>query len=145
MFAGAAMIFAAFIVMAYFICLIMINGLIIAIFALTQDLIRKNFNQYFSSFCLASFLGFTLVDILGNWVWAEIFKYWFAELALLYTLAALLFVSPSFIVLSLLIRVRNPYTLHLPCSKEKVFKFGFLFFSIYTLAIFCIPVYFKIF
>ena len=109
-----------------------INILTIIIILCFARKIRKYINRHFIFFCLGSLLGSLLGGILGFvlvWnmddraIWILLLLYYAPSLALLFT-------SPTFIILSLVIFLKNSYSITNPSSKRKSFTFGFFFFSI---------------
>ena len=146
---GWGMLWWAFIIKVS-ICLVAINIIAILILFCFTHRIRKHINKYPVFFCLGSILGnfFGSVSgyLLGRALDAIISNSIIIDFGDLYLilylfylfLASIIFTSPTFVILLLIVYYKNSYSSTIPSSKARVFTFGFLFFSILCFIVFFI-------
>lgn len=136
-------------ILANLIWLIAVNAITILILLIYSHRIRKYINQYFIFFCLGSIFGCALGSVFGNALGSILhiilsgnilYVVDVSSLILIFysPFKAIVFTSPIFVVLSLIIYYKNIHSVIIPSSKTRSFTFSFLFFSILCFAVFCV-------
>lgn len=133
------------------VCLIAINTIAILIIFYCTHRIRKYINRYPAFFCLGSILGGFLGSVLGGSLGSVLDIIISSNSAVhciavnglfsifyLLPFGSIIFTSPTFVVLFLVIYYKNLHSNTMPSSKARSFIFSFLFFSILCFIISCI-------
>lgn len=134
------------------ICLVVVNTIaILTLFYFTHK-IRKYINRYPAFFCLGSILGSFLGSVLGGSLSSILYIIISSNNAVIHCIAVsnlvsifyllplgnIIFTSPTFVVLFLIIYYKNSHSSTMPSSKARSFIFSFLFFNILCFIMSCL-------